>query len=72
MCASNPERKSLIRLSTAEIRLLFGLPRCDLKALYQGLRASVWVREHQADARRRHFLTRLRQQSIPISAELAL
>jgi hypothetical protein len=69
---SNTKQKNLIHLSTAEIRRLFNLPRRDLQALYQGLRSSVWVRQEQAYARRCHFRVRLRRQSLPISAQLAL
>jgi hypothetical protein len=64
--------KNLIRLSTAEVRRLFNLPRRDLRAIYQGLRASAWIRQEQAHARRCHFRARLRRQSLPISVELAL
>ena len=69
---SKREQKTLIQLSTAEIRRLFNLPRRDIQAIYQGLRASAWVRQEQAYARRCHFRVRLRRQSLPISAELAL
>lgn len=56
----------LIRLSTGEIRRLLALPRHDPQALYQGLRWSAWRRAHQADARRRHYLRRLRLQTLQI------
>lgn len=60
------KQRTLIRLSTAEIRRLFNLPRHDPQAIYQGLRASVWVRQEQAYARRCHFRARLRRQSLLI------
>jgi hypothetical protein len=60
------QQKTLIRLSTAEIRRLINLPRHDPQALYQGLRASVWMRQEQAYARRCHFRRRLRRQSLTI------
>jgi hypothetical protein len=55
-----------MQLSTAEIRRLISLPRHDPQALYQGLRASVWMRQEQAYARRCHFRKRLRRQSLMI------
>lgn len=63
---SEPRPKTLIRLSTAEIRRLFNLPRNQQQALYQGLRASAWMRQEQARARRCHFRKRLRRQSLLI------
>jgi hypothetical protein len=64
--ADGPRPQRLIQLSIGEIRRLLNLPRHDLHALYQGLRASVWRRRHQADARRRHFRRRLRLQTLTI------
>jgi len=64
--ASDLRPRPLIQLSIGEIRRLFNLPRHDLRALYQGLRASVWRRRHQADPRRRHFRRRLRLQTLTI------
>lgn len=64
MAQSRQDR--LIPLSTAEIRRLLSLPRYDPQALYQGLCWSAWRRAHQADARRRHFLRRLRLQTLQI------
>lgn len=63
---SERQQKTLIRLSTAEIRRLINLPRHDPQALYQGLRASAWMRQEQACARRCHFRKRLRRQSLVI------
>jgi len=56
----------LIALSIAEVRRLFNLIGNDDHAIDQGLRWSVWRREHQADARRHHFTRRLRLQTLMI------
>ena len=57
-----PPLRRRIRLTLAEIRRLFNVRDQAKHAIHTAMRWSTYGREHQADARKRHFRRRLKIQ----------
>jgi len=55
-----------IRLSLAEIRRLFNVRHQAKQLIHTAMSWSTWRRQHQADARRRHFTRRLKIQTLAL------
>jgi hypothetical protein len=64
--APEPSLRRRIRLSLAEIRRLFDLRDQAKRLVHTAMRWSTYRREHQADARRRHFTRRLKIQYLAL------
>jgi hypothetical protein len=59
-------RRPLIRLTLAEIRRLFTLRDQAKHLIHTALNWSLYRRQHQAEARRHHFIRRLKIQYLAL------
>jgi hypothetical protein len=64
--ATPRSRRRLIRLTLAEIRRLFSLRHQAKHIIHTAMNWSLYRRHHQAEARRHHFLRRLKIQTLAL------
>ena len=64
--ATPRSRRRLIRLTLAEIRRLFSLRHQAKHIIHTAMTWSLYRRQHQAEARRHHFIRRLKIQALAL------